>query len=962
MMYIPKISTTIAKLIVGLSILITFGCSDRTVRPTQRIEVPVEVQVESFSLSFGSSESLGNVSVNITAPSFLDTDDDTATESGDNNDSANAQPIGSDVVVSGYVDQDNDISDWYSVVGSEGKVLRLDIDTESTRDDLDLFLFKDLGDGTGEFVDSSLSVTNLESLVFPEDGDYFVEVNVFSGTAAYLLSVADSDTTQTSSHRDSRLSELASSCDSNGNCASARAGQWIMTTSRSFSEEMQAASKNEIAAAQENIIESMGMMLDGGAGTGLLRTGMQDYSAQGWVNLAASVGLRAVPWGDSDSSRLRFSSQDDNGDGIPDQQELLLTALIAKKINADETINSLRSVGLNFTRTLKVLPNDDPSLIAEQFASHYSLIRLEQAWDSQINNSRGLEEVLVAVLDTGIAPLTGPEAHPDWANVDTDASDSSGKLRYGFDFVSDPDIDGDDIPGIDSDATDIGPANNTSFHGTHVAGTVAAPTDNGIGVAGVGRSVSIMPIRVLGNCGCGSTFDILQGNLYAAQLPNSSDIIPRERADIINMSLGGGGFNRAAQDVYADVRAQGVIIIAAAGNESTDEPSYPASYEGIVSVSAVAHGEGGTPADVVLTGYSNFGTTVDVAAPGGRSSRDANGDGFRDGVLSTVGLPLASSGYAQFNGTSMAAPHVAGVAALMESVHQGLTPDEFDRVLNDRTIVLDVGGAGRDDSFGSGLIDAFNAVRIAEQLAGISPTPQPEPIPQPADPIANATTNPTSLNFGSGLVSLDLELRNSGDTGSRIEVLEVTTDSGALRVTASNIDRQGLGTYVATLDRELLDEGTNQFQITFDTNANDLTVAVNAVVREAGDGGDAGPLHVVLLDAASLRQENCALLTPEEGLYTTEFADVKSGDYFLLAGSDTDGDGLICGPFEACGAYEGLGNITQITDEKVDLWVNYSLFDQFPSGQFRGCVGSPIATTTSATSGEFSISLTPNKR
>ena len=179
---------------------------------------------------------------------------------------------------------------------------------------------------------------------------------------------------------------------------------------------------------------------------------------------------------------------------------------------------------------------------------------------------------------------------------------------------------------------------------------------------------------------------------------------------------------------------------------------------------------------------------------------------------------------------------------------------------------------------------------------------------------------------------------------------------------AADVDRQGLGTYVATLDRELLDEGTNQFQITFDTNANDLTVAVNAVVREAGEGGDAGVLHVVLLDAASLRQENCAVLTPEEGLYTTEFADVESGDYFLLAGSDTNGDGLICGPFEACGAYEGLGNITQITDEEVDLWVNYSLFDQFPSGQFRVCAGSPIATTTSATSGNFSVSITPGKR
>ena len=240
-----------------------------------------------------------------------------------------------------------------------------------------------------------------------------------------------------------------------------------------------------------------------------------------------------------------------------------------------------------------------------------------------------------------------------------------------------------------------------------------------------------------------------------------------------------------------------------------------------------------------------------------------------------------------------------------------------------------------------------------------------ETLPEPAEPIATASANPTSLNFGSGLVSLNLDLRNSGDPRSTLEVIEVTTNSTALRIVESDIDQQGLGTYVVTLDRELLEEGTNQFQITFDTNVNDLNVAVNALVREAADGGNAGILHVVLLDASSLRQENCALLTPEEGLYTTEFADVKSGDYFLLAGSDTNGDGLICGPFEACGAFEGLGNITQITEDEVDLWVNYSLFDQFPSGQFRGCdgpLGSPIATTTSVTSNNFGISLAPGKR
>ena len=195
-----------------------------------------------------------------------------------------------------------------------------------------------------------------------------------------------------------------------------------------FLQDMASASTNEIAVAQGNLVESMGMTLDGGAGSFFTKTGMQDYSAQGWLKLASSVGVRAVPWSDVDSSSIRFSDRDENGDGIPDQQELLLTALIGKKIDANDSISSLKSVGINFTRKINLLPNDNPDLVAEQFASHYSLIRLEEAWDSGINNARGREEVLVAVLDTGIAPLTGPNAHPDWADVDTDASDSVGKL------------------------------------------------------------------------------------------------------------------------------------------------------------------------------------------------------------------------------------------------------------------------------------------------------------------------------------------------------------------------------------------------------------------------------------------------------------------------------------------------------------------------------------------------------
>ena len=92
-----------------------------------------------------------------------------------------------------------------------------------------------------------------------------------------------------------------------------------------------------------------------------------------------------------------------------------------------------------------------------------------------------------------------------------------------------------------------------------------------------------------------------------------------------------------------------------------------------------------------------------------------------------------------------------------------------------------------------------------------------------------------------------------------------------------------------------------------------------------------------MLDASSLRQKNCTLIGSQGGVYSTEFENVETGDYFVIAGTDTDGDGLICGPFEACGAYESLSNISQITDATVDLSVTYSLFDLFPSGQFRGC-------------------------
>ncbi|MEJ2426892.1 MAG: S8 family serine peptidase, partial [Candidatus Thiodiazotropha sp.] len=228
----------------------------------------------------------------------------------------------------------------------------------------------------------------------------------------------------------------------------------------------------------------------------------------------------------------------------------------------------------------------------------------------------GSSDVIVSVIDTGI--LFG---HPD----------APARLVDGYDFISDPAASGDG-DGIDNNPEDNGDKTdakaNSSFHGPHVAGTVAANTNNSIGVAGVAWGVKVMPIRALGKGG-GTAYDIAQSILYSAGLANDSGTTPSQRADIINMSLGGGSPNSTSQNAISAARNAGVIIFAASGNENTSVLSYPASYPGVVSVAAVDTNRERAP-------YSNYGSAVDIAAPGGNTLVDLNGDGYKDGVLSTL--------------------------------------------------------------------------------------------------------------------------------------------------------------------------------------------------------------------------------------------------------------------------------------------------------------------------------------
>jgi len=292
-------------------------------------------------------------------------------------------------------------------------------------------------------------------------------------------------------------------------------------------------------------------------------------------------------------------------------------------------------------------------------------IGLPLAWD-QI---KGHHDVAVAVVDTGILP-----DHPDISG--------SANLLQGYDMITDPKT-ANDGGGRDNDPTDPGdavaagecepgdPASPSSWHGTHVAGTVGVGgTDNGIGVAGVNWNVKVMAVRVLGKCG-GTTVDINDGIRWAAGLDVPGVPKNRNPARVINMSLGTPPGvpcedDPATQSAVRDAVEAGALVVVAAGNDAVDASQVsPASCDNAFTVAA------GDARGHLVNRYSNFGPLVKIMAPGGDRQRDDNGDGQPDGVLSMV-----KDGYAYYNGTSMAAPHVSGVAALILAVNPEMIPGQ----------------------------------------------------------------------------------------------------------------------------------------------------------------------------------------------------------------------------------------------------------------------------------------------
>ncbi|AUI51956.1 S8 family serine peptidase [Arthrobacter crystallopoietes] len=347
-----------------------------------------------------------------------------------------------------------------------------------------------------------------------------------------------------------------------------------------------------------------------------------------------------------------------------------------------------------------VAPNDELYKLQWNFWEEQAGLRVPGAWDA----SRGAGAV-VAVVDTGI----------------TNHSDLNANVLPGYDMISDPAMSRDGN-GRDADAHDAGDwygayecGGNTggagsSWHGTHVAGIVAAVTGNGKGVAGVAPGAKVLPVRALGSCG-GYMSDIADGIIWAAGGAVPGVPANPNPADVVNMSLGGSGTcSQTSQAAIDYAYNAGAAVVVAAGNENRDAlNSNPANCEHVITVGASGR-EGNRAA------YSNYGPVVDVTAPGGDMSTDVS-----SGIASTLNDGATTPGaesYFYSQGTSMAAPHVAGVAALMMAGSGGtMTPAAVEQRLKATARPLP---GSCTQGCGAGLVDAAAAV-------GSAPSPTPEP-------------------------------------------------------------------------------------------------------------------------------------------------------------------------------------------------------------------------------------------
>jgi len=347
--------------------------------------------------------------------------------------------------------------------------------------------------------------------------------------------------------------------------------------------------------------------------------------------------------------------------------------------------------------------------------------RTNVAWDTTV----GSVGTVIAIIDSGVNPV------PDLGS----------KVLAGYDYVN-----------RDADPSD------DNGHGTKAAGVAAATGNNGIGVVGYCWSCAVLPVKVLDSTGYGSYSNIASGITYAVD----------HGARILNLSLGGSSSSSALSSAVDYAYSKGAVILAAAGNQACDCILYPAALPKVIAV-------GATWSSDTVTNYSNWGTALDLVAPGDNYSTAADG------------------GYALFGGTSSATPATAGIAGLLVSANPGLSPDDVRTAL--LSTVADLGPAGWDAHYGWGRVDAAAALAVVVGVASsptptASPSPTPTPTPTPTlvptpTPAPTPTPSPTVTPAPTPTPSIGAVTNTfTGSLGNkRSKSYAISTSGGALTAT-----------------------------------------------------------------------------------------------------------------------------------------------------------------------------------
>ncbi|MDO0937478.1 S8 family serine peptidase [Streptomyces sp. DG2A-72] len=363
------------------------------------------------------------------------------------------------------------------------------------------------------------------------------------------------------------------------------------------------------------------------------------------------------------------------------------------------------------------------------------------AWD--VTTGTG---VTVAVIDTGYV------SH----------SDLGANVVAGYDFISDATM-ANDGNGRDSSPADPGDwtvdrecsstwvGQSSSWHGTHVAGTIAAVTNNSKGVAGIAYGAKVSPLRVLGKCG-GYDSDIIDAITWASGGTVSGVPANTNVAKVINMSLGGGGAcTTATQNAINAAVNRGTTVVVAAGNSNANAANYsPASCNNVISVAATNRAGS-------RSSYSNYGSVVDIAAPGGETRTSS-----ANGILSTLNSGAqgpSSENYDYYQGTSMAAPHIAGLAALMKSAASSLTPAQIESAIKTNSRALPGTCSG---GCGAGLADAAKTVQAVSGSGGSTG--------------GTTFTSSTAVSIPDSGAAIESSIAVSGRSGNAPSALQVGVD------------------------------------------------------------------------------------------------------------------------------------------------------------------------------------------